>query len=248
MPKPRSYVRLDSRRTALFEALQELHSDFGEQYQITWESAVKLWDYIIEAERCFKSQQEWELQNAKKKVYVAISGYINRLASVDQVGKQIGQLQLLQQKARSLAAEVDECLDQHWLQPQRELEQSLSEQGQALRDDVRRQLAYEVELVSSQIQDKEDYNRLVEAAEDKAIRRIESKIVMSITKGQSSKTGKCSPEQKKIRRAVMDIINEEIQRLHRENTWKAAEPTLVEAGYSEDDLAFLECQWLAQVE
>jgi hypothetical protein len=46
----------------------------------------------------------------------------------------------------------------------------------------------------------------------------------------------------------MDIINEEIQRLHRGNTWKAAVPTLVEAGYSEEDLAFLECEWLAQVE
>ncbi|KFY01348.1 hypothetical protein V490_00969 [Pseudogymnoascus sp. VKM F-3557] len=141
MPKLR---RLDSRRAVPFEALQKLHGDLGEQYQIVWESPVKLWDYVIEAERGFKSQQEWELQTAEKKVYIAVSGYINRLASVDQVGKQIGQLQLLQQKARSLAAEVDECLDQHWLQPQRELEQSLSEQGQALRDDVRRQLAYEV--------------------------------------------------------------------------------------------------------
>lgn len=67
MPKPRSYVRLDSKKTVPFEALQELHTQSGEPCQLAWESAVKLWDYVIEAERGFISQQDWEYQDTKRK-------------------------------------------------------------------------------------------------------------------------------------------------------------------------------------
>lgn len=78
---------------------------------------------------------------------------------------------------------------------------------------------------------------------------METEIVINeMTKGQNYTTGKCASGQKKrIRRAVENIINEEIQRRHREKAWEAEKSTLVEAGYSGDDLAFLECEWLAQI-
>lgn len=76
-------MRLDSRRTVPFQILQELHTQGGELCQIAWESAVKLWDYVIEAERGFISQQDWEYQNIEKRVSSAVSSYINRWTSVE---------------------------------------------------------------------------------------------------------------------------------------------------------------------
>lgn len=68
-------------------------------------------------------------------------------------------------------------------------------------------------------------------------------LINEMTKAQNYKAGKRALGQKKrLRRAVEDIVTEEIQRRHREKVWKAAESTLGEAGYSEDDLAFLECE------
>ncbi|OBT62861.1 hypothetical protein VE03_07554 [Pseudogymnoascus sp. 23342-1-I1] len=249
MPKPRSYVRLDSRITVPFEALQELHTQSGELCQLAWESAVKLWDYVIEAERGFISQRDWEYQDIEKKVSSAVSSYITRWTSVDQGEKQIFTLQLVQEKIKSLAAVVDGCLDQHWLQPQRELQQSLSEQGWTLRDAVRRMLDYERELVPIQSQDQANYQSLIEEAEAEAVRRVETEIVITeITKGHNYTTGRrASGQKKRIRQAVENLLNEEVQRRHREKAWKATKSTLEEAGYSDKDLAFLECEWLAQI-
>jgi hypothetical protein len=249
LPKPRSYVKLDSRRTVPFEALKEIHTPNGELCQLAWESAVKLWDCVIEAERGFISQQDWEYQNAEKKVSSAVSSYINRWTSVEQGQNQICKLQVLQERVKSLAAVVDECLNQHWLQPQRELQQSLSERGRTLQDALSRQLDYERDLVPGQSQDQANHSSLIEAAEEEAVRRLETEIVIcEMTKDHNYETGKrASGQKKRIRRAVEKIINEELQRRHREKAWKAAESTLVEAGYSKDDLAFLECEWLAQV-
>lgn len=168
---------------------------------------------------------------------------------MEQGKKQICTLQLLQEQVKSLAAEVDECLDQHWLQPQQELQQSLSEQGWALREAVRRMLDYERELVHNQSQDQENNNNsLIEAAEAKAVRRVQTEIVINeMTKGHNYTTGKRAwGEKQRIRRAVRNIINVEIQRRHSERAWKAVKSTLA-GGYSDDDLAFLECEWLAQI-
>lgn len=178
-----------------------------------------------------------------------MSSYINRWTSVEQGQNQICKLQILQEKVKSLAAVVDECLDQHWLQPQRELQQSLSEQGRTLQEADCRQLDYEGELIPDQSQDQENQNRLIEAAEAQAIKRVETEILINeMTKVQNYKAGKRSlGQQKRLRRAVENIVTEEIRRRHREKVWKAAESTLREAGYSEDDLAFLECEWPAQV-
>lgn len=114
---------------------------------------------------------------------------------------------------------------------------------------MRGHLDYERGLVPDQSQGQANQNSLIEAAEAEAVRRVETEIVISeMTKDQNCQTGKRSLGQKKrIRRAVEDIINEEIQRRHRGKAWKATESTLAEAGYSENDLAFLECEWLAQI-
>lgn len=126
-----------------------------------------------------------------KKVSSAVSSYITRWTIVEQGKKQICTLQLLQQQVKSLAAEVDECLDQHWLQPQRELQQSLSEQVWALRESVRRILDYERELVQNQSQGQENHNSLIEATEAEAVRRVETEIVINeMTKGHNYTTGK----------------------------------------------------------
>ncbi|KFY64402.1 hypothetical protein V496_03293 [Pseudogymnoascus sp. VKM F-4515 (FW-2607)] len=151
----------------------------------------------------------------KKKVSSAVSSYTTRWTSVEQGKKHICTLQLLQEKVKGLAAVVDECLDQHWLQPQRELQQSLSEQVSALREAVRRMLDYERESVQNQTRDQENHN--IEVAEAEAVRHVETEIVINeTTKGHNYTTGKRTWGQKqRIRRAVENIINEEIQRRHR---------------------------------
>lgn len=183
MQKSQSYVRLDSRRQVPFEVLQEFHSHNGEHYQLSWESAIKLWDSVIGAERGFISQQELEYQNAEKRVSLAVSGYINRWTSVEQGEKQMRMLRLLQEKVKTLAEVVDECLDQHWLQPQQELERSLSEQERTLQNAVRGQLGH-------QSQNQADDNPILKAVEAEAVRRVETEIVISEMRGQNSKAGK----------------------------------------------------------
>lgn len=111
MPKSRSYIRLDSRKFVPFEDLQEFHSQSGEPFQLSWESTVTLWDYVIEAERGFISKEDWEYQNTRKKVASTVSSYISRWTSLEQGQNQIYKLQVLQEKVRSLAAVVDKCLD-----------------------------------------------------------------------------------------------------------------------------------------
>lgn len=283
MPKPQSCVRLDSRRQVPFEVLQEFHSHGGEQYQLSSESAIKLWDSVMEAERGFVSQQEWEYQNAEEKVSLAVSSYINRWTSVEQGEKQIRMLRLLQQNIKALAGVVDECLDHHWLQPQQELERSLSEEEHSLQNAVRTQLGYHSH-------NKTDNNPILKAVEAEAVRRVDTEIKISEMRGQNSKTGqRTAAQNKKLEQAVKVLIKREIQRgqggdedmgsevatngekaakLSKKKRkkrkapkarnqsivpdftpdWEAAESTLTESGYSDKDLAILECGRLAQAE
>ncbi|KFY23457.1 hypothetical protein V491_02535 [Pseudogymnoascus sp. VKM F-3775] len=246
---PRMHVPISGNHWNTTEGRPQVNLAKWRFISLSWESSVQLWDHVIEAERGFISKEDWEYQNTEKKVASAVSSFINRWTSVEQGQNQICKLQILQEKVKSLAAVVDECLDQHWLQPQRELQQSLSEQGRTLQEADCRQLDYEGELIPDQSQDQENQNRLIEAAEAQAIKRVETEILINeMTKVQNYKAGKRSlGQQKRLRRAVENIVTEEIRRRHREKVWKAAESTLREAGYSEDDLAFLECEWPAQV-
>ncbi|KFY10557.1 hypothetical protein V492_04962 [Pseudogymnoascus sp. VKM F-4246] len=206
MPKPQSYVRLDSRRQVPFEVLQESHGHSGENYQVSLESAIKLWDSVMEAERGFVSQQKFEYQNAERMVSQAVSGYIDRWTSVEQGEKQIRMLHLLQNRVKILARVIDDCLDQHWLQPQQELERSLFEQERTLQNAVRGQLGY-------QSQNQGGDNLFQKAAEAEAARRVETEIAISEMRDQNNRAGKCTTAQnKKLKKAVQKLIREEIRR------------------------------------
>ena len=252
MPKAQSYVRLDSRRRVPFEVLQEFHSHNGENYQLSWESTIKLWDSVMEAERGFVSQQELEYQNAEKRVSLAVSSYINRWTSLELGEQQMRMIQLLQEKVKTLAGVVDECLDQF-------------EQGRDLQNAVCEPKNCKREQVPGQSQDEASHKMLLEAVEAEAVRRVETEIVI---KGDSRKRN--AKQTKKVKTAVINIIREEIQRGQRgvedigskvkategeETTapgipldWKGAESTLTESGYYDKDVSILECGRLAQAE
>ncbi|KFZ16030.1 hypothetical protein V501_02461 [Pseudogymnoascus sp. VKM F-4519 (FW-2642)] len=276
MPKPRSYVRLDSRKQVPFDVLQEFHSHSGEHYQLSLESTIMLWDSVMEAERGFTSGQELEYQDAEKRAALAVSSYINRWTSVQQGEKQIRMLRVLQEKVRTLVGVVDEWLDQHWLQPQQELERSLSEKERALQDAVREQ--------GFHIKNRADHIPIGITVEAEALRRVEIEFMIN----QSNKAGKRTPAQnrklEKLKKVVQNVIREELQRQGWDEgmgsngktteekraaklakkerkalkarkkamapdiplDWEAAESTLTEAGYAGEDLAFLECVRLSQ--
>ncbi|OBT42679.1 hypothetical protein VE00_06093 [Pseudogymnoascus sp. WSF 3629] len=266
MPKAQSYVRLDSRRQVPFEVLHEFHNQNGENYQLSWESATKLRDSVLEAERGFVSlqQQELEYREAEKRVSLAVSSYINRWTSVEQGEKQIRMLRVLQEKVKTLAGVVDECIDQHWLQPQQELERSLAADGRDLQNAVCRQKDCKKEQVLSLSQDEASHKILLEAVEAEAVRRVETEIVIDgMRKGQNCKTGKLSSKQTRtVKRAVKNIIREEgaveaignkVKTTEGKVTtapdvpldWKEAESTSTESGYTDKALALLEFGRLA---
>ncbi|OBT90467.1 hypothetical protein VE02_01180 [Pseudogymnoascus sp. 03VT05] len=188
MPKPQSYVRLDSRKQVSFDVLREFHSHSGEHYQLSWESTIKLWDSVMEAERGFASQQELDMEQGEK---------------------QISKLRLLQEKIKGLAKEVDECLDQPWLQPQQELERSLFEQEQTLKHAVQEQ--------GYQSQNQANDNPVLEAIKAETVRRVETEIAISKMRGRNSKTGKLTPRQNKELKEFQNLIRDEIRRGQQEN-------------------------------
>ncbi|OBT58686.1 hypothetical protein VE04_01191 [Pseudogymnoascus sp. 24MN13] len=275
MPKPQSYVRLDSRKQVPFDVLQEFHSHSGEHYQLSLESTITLWDSVMEAERGFTSGQGLEYQNAEKRAALAVSDYVDKWASVKQGEKQIHALRLLQKKVKKIEGIVDRSLDL-WLQPQKELERSLSEKERALQDAVREQ--------GFHIKNRADHIPVAIAVEAEAVRRVETEFMIN----QNNKAGKLTPVQNKIleklKKVVQKVIREELQRqgwdegmgsngktteekraaklpkkkrkaLKARNMamapdipldWEAVESTLTEAGYADEDLAFLECVRLCQ--
>lgn len=277
MPKPQSYVRLDSRRQVPFDVLREFHGHSGEHYQLSWESTIKLWDSVMEAERGFASQQELEYQNAEDRVSLAVSSYISGWTSTQQCEKQIHVLRQLQEKVNKLAEVVDETIDRHWLQPQKERERNLSKDERALQNAVREQ--------GHQSQNRADHIPIAIAVEAETVRRVETEFMTN----QNNKAGKRTPAQnkrlKKLKKVVQNVIREELQRqgwdegmgndvktteekmaaklakkerkaLKARNKamapdipldWEAAESTLTESGYADEALAFLECVRLSQV-
>lgn len=204
MPKPQSYVRLDSRRQVPFDVLLEFHSHSGEHYQLSWESTMKLWDSVMEAERGFASQRELEYQNAEDRVSLAVSRYSSTWASMQQCEKQIRVLRQLQEKVNKLAEEIDQAIGRYWLQPQKELERNLSKDGRALQNAVRDQ--------GHQSQNRADHIPIAVAVEAETVSRVETDLMTN----QKNKAGKRTPAQnktlKKPKKVVQDVVREKLPR------------------------------------
>ena len=64
LPKPHSYVKLDSRREVPFEILKEFTHD-GSPYQLTKASMAMLWNFVLQAEQgsSIEVSHYWEVQN-----------------------------------------------------------------------------------------------------------------------------------------------------------------------------------------
>lgn len=129
LPKPQSYVRLDSRREVLFETLSEFHGQNGSHYRrLSTNSRKLLRSLIIDAERGFISQSDWATRDVQETPSLALSAYIDIYRRVEQVTKEKDILCDLRNKDHRLAAVVNEYLKGDWLHQEKELSKILVQQ------------------------------------------------------------------------------------------------------------------------
>ncbi|KFZ10041.1 hypothetical protein V502_08354 [Pseudogymnoascus sp. VKM F-4520 (FW-2644)] len=129
LPKPQSYVRLDSRREVLFETLYEFHGQNGSHYpRLSTNSRKLLRSLITDAERGFISQSDWATRDVQETPSLALSAYIDIYRRVEQVTKEKDILCDLRNKDHRLEAVVNEYLKEDWLHQEKELSKILVQQ------------------------------------------------------------------------------------------------------------------------
>ncbi|KFY49587.1 hypothetical protein V495_00556 [Pseudogymnoascus sp. VKM F-4514 (FW-929)] len=88
LPKPQSYVRLDSRREDLFDTLYEFHGQNGSHYpRLSMNSRKLLRSLITDAERGFISQSDWASRDVQETPSLALSAYMDIYRHVEKVTK-----------------------------------------------------------------------------------------------------------------------------------------------------------------
>ncbi|OAF58961.1 hypothetical protein VC83_06260 [Pseudogymnoascus destructans] len=129
LPKPQSYVRLDSRREVLFETLYEFNGQNGSHYpRLSTQSRKLLRSLITDAERGFISQSDWASRDIQETPSLALSAYMDIYRRVEQVTKEKDILCDLRNKDHRLTAVVNEYLKGDWLHQEKELSKKLVQQ------------------------------------------------------------------------------------------------------------------------
>ncbi|KFY30694.1 hypothetical protein V493_01734 [Pseudogymnoascus sp. VKM F-4281 (FW-2241)] len=129
LPKPQSYVRLDSRREVLFETLYEFHGQNGSRYpRLSMKSRKLLRCLITDAERGFISQSDWATRDVQETPFLALSAYMDIYRRVEKVTKEKDILCDLRNKDHRVAAVVNEYLKGDWLHQEKELSKILVQQ------------------------------------------------------------------------------------------------------------------------
>ncbi|KFY11993.1 hypothetical protein V492_04154 [Pseudogymnoascus sp. VKM F-4246] len=129
LPKPQSYVRLDSRRGVLFETLYEFQGQNGSRYpRLSMTSRKLLRSLISDAERDFISQSDWASSDVQETPSRALSAYMDIYRRVEKVTKEKDILYDLRNKDQLIAAVVDEYLKRDWLEQEKEVSKMLVHQ------------------------------------------------------------------------------------------------------------------------
>ena len=134
LPKPRSFVRLDSRREVPLETLQAFRGEDGRQFELARASRESLWAWVMHAERGWVTEEEWEYQEVMRRVEVAVSEHVDRVVLAEQERRLREMLQRLREKDEALADEVAACLGRRWLEQQQQLFRTLRAHQTMLQD------------------------------------------------------------------------------------------------------------------
>jgi hypothetical protein len=199
LPKPHSYVKLDSRREVPFETLKEFTHD-GSQYQLAKRSTTRLWNFVLQAEQgsSIEESHYWEIQN---KVNAAISKLTKVRIYLELERERDELLQTLQQRDDGLANVVAEDMDLHWLHRQQDRFRELLEHEMLLQDATHSMGAVATDRKHQHIEDEvrkiltkiESQEYAAETARERKTEEIPRK------KAKKAKKAKKGKEAKKLR-------------------------------------------------
>jgi hypothetical protein len=127
-------VRLDSRREVPLETLQAFRGEDGGQFELARASRERLWAWVMQAERGWVTEEEWEYQEVMRRVEGAVSEYVDRVVFVEQERRMREVLRRLRERDGVLADEVEKCLGREWLEQQQQLFRTLRAQQSMLQD------------------------------------------------------------------------------------------------------------------